>query len=67
MIVDGLGYRPLTLREYARGMAFPDGYRWPEGLARNVVTRGLGNAVCPPVGRAYVRAVMDACGAQRAA
>lgn len=60
VIADGLGYRPLTTRELARGMGFPDSYRWPETLARNVVTRGLGNAVCPPVGAAMVRAVLEA-------
>jgi site-specific DNA-cytosine methylase len=60
VIVNGMAYRPLTTRELARGMGFPDGYRWPESLARNVVTRGLGNAVCPPVGAAMVRAVLEA-------
>jgi len=59
-IVSGDRYRPLTLREYARGMGFPDSYTWPDGLARNVVTRGLGNAVSPPVGRDVVRAIMEA-------
>jgi DNA (cytosine-5)-methyltransferase 1 len=60
ILVDGIGYRPLTTRELARGMGFPDSYRWPDGLARNVVTRGLGNAVCPPVARAVVAAVREA-------
>ena len=60
ILVQGDAYRPLTLRELARGMGFPDSYRWPDGLARNVVTRGLGNAVCPPVGRDVVAAVMEA-------
>jgi DNA (cytosine-5)-methyltransferase 1 len=60
ILVDGDRYRPLTLRELARGMSFPDTYSWPEGLARNVVTLGLGNAVCPLVGRAAVAAVREA-------
>lgn len=60
ILVDGDGYRPLTLREYARGMSFPDLYRWPAELARNVVTRGLGNAVAPLVGRDVVAAVREA-------
>lgn len=60
VLVVGDRYRPLTLREYARAMGFPDGYKWPGGLARATVVRGLGNAVCPPVGKAIVRAVMEA-------
>lgn len=67
VLVDGDQYRPLTLREYARGMSFPDCYRWPEGLPRNVVTRGLGNAVCPPVGEDYIRSIMAICGSAQAA
>jgi DNA (cytosine-5)-methyltransferase 1 len=59
-IVVGDGYRPLTLRELARGMSFPDDYRWPEGLARNVVTLGLGNAVPPLLARDVVAAVQEA-------
>lgn len=60
VIVDGDMYRPLTLREYARGMGFPDGYRWPDGLARDAGLRGLGNAVPPPVARDMTAAAADA-------
>jgi DNA (cytosine-5)-methyltransferase 1 len=60
VLVHGTAYRPLTLREYARGMGFPDSYRLPDGVARKVVTRGLGNAVCPPVGRDLIAAVRSA-------
>lgn len=60
IVVDGDRYRPLTLREYARAMGFPESYTWPDGLARADVVRGLGNAVCPPVARDVVRAVADA-------
>ncbi len=52
-------YRPLTLREYARGMGFPDSYTWPSELRREVVVRGLGNAVPPPMMRDVVRAVAE--------
>ncbi len=60
VLVDGDAYRWLTMRELARGMSFPESYRWPEGLARNIVAKGLGNAVCPLVGRDVVQAVKEA-------
>lgn len=60
VLVDGDRYRPLTLREYARGMGFSDAYAWPGELSRADVVRGIGNAVCPPVARDVVRAVADA-------
>lgn len=51
VVVDGDRYRPLTVREYARAMGFPDGYAWPATASRTDAIRGLGNAVCPPVAR----------------
>lgn len=57
-IVDGDRYRPLTVRETARGMGFRDSYAWPESNRGDAI-RGLGNAVCPPVARAAVSAVME--------
>jgi DNA (cytosine-5)-methyltransferase 1 len=59
-LVDGDRARPLTLREYARGMGFADSYQWPRELARSVVVRGLGNAVPPAVARDVMRAVAEA-------
>lgn len=59
-VVDGDRYRPLTLREYARAMGFPESYTWPAELSRVDVVRGIGNAVCPPVARDVVRAVAEA-------
>ena len=56
-IVDGERYRPLTVRENARAMGFPDSYRWPESTGRRDQIKGLGNAVCPPVARALVEQV----------
>lgn len=49
IVVRGAEYRPLTLRELARGMGFAEGYTWPANLPRWAVIRGLGNAVCPAV------------------
>lgn len=59
-VVDGDRYRPLTIRETARAMGFPEGYAWPERATRRECQRGLGNAVCPPVGRELVRRVAEA-------
>lgn len=59
-LVDGNKYRSLTIRELARGMGFPDSYGWPEGVTRTDAIRGLGNAVCPPVGARLVKRVMEA-------
>lgn len=50
-VVKGDVYRPLTVRETARAMGFPDTYEWPEGVTRRDCIIGLGNAVCPPVAR----------------
>jgi DNA (cytosine-5)-methyltransferase 1 len=60
VVVDGRRYRPLTIRETARAMGFPDGYEWPVGTTRRDTIEGLGNAVCPPVATAIVRALMEA-------
>lgn len=49
LVVDGDNYRPLTIRENARGMGFPEDYAWPENATRTDSIIGLGNAVCPPV------------------
>lgn len=59
-IVDGDRYRPLTLREYARAQSFPDSYTWPAELARDVVVRGLGNAIPVLVAKVAVAGVADA-------
>ncbi len=59
-IVDGDRYRPLTIRETARAMGFRDSYRWPDKSTRKDAIKGLGNAVCPPVAKAAVSAVMEA-------
>jgi len=59
-IVDGERMRMLNVREHARGMGFPDTYRWPEGSTKEHQIKGLGNAVSPPVGRWFVEQIMKA-------
>lgn len=56
VIVDGDNYRPLTVREYARAMTFPDSYHWPK-TPRATAIKGIGNAVPPALARAMVEAV----------
>jgi DNA (cytosine-5)-methyltransferase 1 len=56
-VVDGDRYRGLTVREHARGMGFPDDYAWPSGASKSDCIKGLGNAVCPPIATALVRAL----------
>lgn len=59
-VVDGDRYRPLTIRETARAMGFPDSYGWPDHATRGDAIRGLGNAVCPPVARDLLAAIIEA-------
>lgn len=59
-LVDGDWYRALSNRELARGMGFPDTFTWDSGLSNADVTKGLGNSVCPPVGREVISAVAEA-------
>jgi DNA (cytosine-5)-methyltransferase 1 len=58
-VVDGDLYRPLTVRENARAMGFPDSYGWPRRAKRKELIRGLGNAVCPPVAERLFTRVAD--------
>lgn len=59
VLVDGARYRPLTLREYARGQGFPEGFTW-EGDVRAHVLRGIGNAIPPPLARVATAAIAEA-------
>jgi DNA (cytosine-5)-methyltransferase 1 len=59
VVRDGDAYRPLTLRELARGMGFPDSYKWPQATRKDTI-KGLGNAVCPPVARDLIKLVQEA-------
>lgn len=59
-LVEGDRYRYLTGRELARGMGFDDGFTWPTDATIAEVTRGIGNAVPPPLGEVMVRCAADA-------
>jgi DNA (cytosine-5)-methyltransferase 1 len=59
-LVDGDVYRPLTVRETARAMSFPDSYRWPSGASRRDCIIGLGNAVPPVAARELLERVRAA-------
>ena len=60
-------YRPLTERETARAMGFPEWYQWPDWATRTDIITGLGNAVCPPVARDLIQQVAAAMGPARRA
>jgi site-specific DNA-cytosine methylase len=47
-------YRPLTIRETARAMGFPDDYGWPSSARRREVITGLGNTVPPDLGKVVI-------------
>ncbi len=59
-LIDGDQYRPLTLRELARGMSFGDDYRWPAEIPRSDLVKCMGNAVPPKQGRDVISAVVEA-------
>lgn len=59
-LVEGNRYRYLTDRELARGMGFPDEYRWPDDLPHSDVIEGLGNAVPPGLAAGVIREVLRA-------
>lgn len=50
--------RMLQPPELAAAMGFPSNYRWPDGISRRECIKLIGNAVCPPVIRAIVRALL---------
>jgi DNA (cytosine-5)-methyltransferase 1 len=52
-------HRPITLREAARCMSFPDDFDFPESQSMSSVARQIGNAV-PPV---FARRIADALAA----
>lgn len=57
VLVDGDNYRPLTMREYARGQGFAEDYTWDPRAKRAPVLRGIGNAIPPPLAEAGVLAI----------
>lgn len=54
-VVDGPRMRMLSVSEYRAAMGFPEGYSLPSN--RRLAIHLLGNAVCPPVASAVLRAL----------
>lgn len=52
--------RPITVREAARLMSFPDDFVLPEGQALTAVGRQIGNAVPPLLARAVAASIASA-------
>jgi DNA (cytosine-5)-methyltransferase 1 len=57
-------HRPITLREAARCMSFPDDFIFPENQAMTSVARQIGNAVPPLLARHIAEALSATLGAQ---
>jgi len=57
VVVNDDSYRPLTIREVARAMSFPDTYGWPTGATRSDTIAGLGNAIPPLFAEALIKEV----------
>lgn len=52
-------HRPITLREGARCMSFPDGFVFPESQPMTSVARQIGNAVPPLLASAIARELAE--------
>jgi DNA (cytosine-5)-methyltransferase 1 len=59
--------RPITIREAARCMSFPDDFVLPEHQSMTSVARQVGNAVPPLLARRIAQALADALDASQAA
>jgi DNA (cytosine-5)-methyltransferase 1 len=55
-------HRPITLREAARCMGFPDDFVLPEDQSMTSVARQIGNAVPPPLATALATALAEHLG-----
>ena len=55
-------HRPITLREAARCMTFPDEFVFPEDQAMTSVARQIGNAVPPLLARRIAESLAEALG-----
>jgi DNA (cytosine-5)-methyltransferase 1 len=55
---EGHEMRMLQPSELALAMGFPRNYAWPDNATRRDCIKLIGNAVCPPVMRAVVRALL---------
>src|SRR4051812_19060629 len=56
-------HRPITIREAARCMSFPDDFVLPKDQLMSSVARQIGNAVPPLLARRVARVVAEALGA----
>lgn len=52
-------HRPITVREAARCMSFPDGFVFPEEQSMTAVAKQIGNAVPPTLARAIGDALAE--------
>ncbi len=57
--------RPITVREGARLMSFPDSFRWSDDQSLTSVGRQVGNAVPPMLARSLAEAIAEHLDAQR--
>lgn len=52
-------HRVITVRESARLQGFSDDFRWPDRIPRLQQYRQVGNAVPPPLARAFAECIAD--------
>lgn len=55
-------HRVITVRESARLQGFTDDFRWPDRIPRLQQYRQVGNAVPPPMARAFARCLAEQMG-----
>ena len=55
-------HRPITVREAARCMSFPDDFVFPETQSMTAVAKQIGNAVCPDLARQIATAIFAELG-----
>lgn len=55
-------HRVITVRESARLQGFSDDFRWPDRIPRLQQYRQVGNAVPPPMARAFAECIADQMG-----
>ncbi len=55
-------HRVITVRESARLQGFSDDFRWPDRIPRLQQYRQVGNAVPPPMARAFAECLADQMG-----
>jgi DNA (cytosine-5)-methyltransferase 1 len=55
-------HRVITVRESARLQGFSDDFRWPDRIPRLQQYRQVGNAIPPPLARAFAECIADQMG-----